>query len=52
MNKHKLFLLPIALLLGLALAFSCAPPDDDGGTTTSFAAPMIVVPLMISVRLN
>ena len=29
MNKRNLFLLPIALLLGLALAFSCAPPDDD-----------------------
>ena len=28
MNKHKLFLLPIALLLGLAL-FSCENDDDD-----------------------
>ncbi len=31
MNKHRLFLWPIALLLGLGMAFSCAPPDDDDG---------------------
>ncbi len=31
MNKHRLFLWPIVLLLGLGMAFSCAPPDDDDG---------------------
>ncbi len=28
-NKQKLFLLPVALLLGLTLVFSCDPADDD-----------------------
>ena len=35
MHKRNLFLLPIALLLGLALAFSCAPPDDDDDSSPS-----------------
>ena len=35
MRIRNLFFLPIALLLGLALAFSCAPPDDDDGGSSS-----------------
>ena len=33
MHKRNLFLLPIALLLGLALFFSCDNDDDDGGSS-------------------
>ena len=35
MHMRNLFLWPTALLLGLAIFFSCAPPDDDDGPTTS-----------------
>ncbi len=33
MNKHKLFLLPVALLLAF-MALACAPPDDDDGPSS------------------
>ena len=41
MNKHKLFLLPIALLLSFAMLFSCDndnDSDDGGGGTTALMA--------------
>ena len=40
MNKHKLFLLPVVLLLAF-MAFACAPPDDNDDNGAPSSGPTI-----------